>query len=288
MQNDFMSTGFHWFLGVVEDVKDPEQINRVRVRCFGYHTDDKAKVLTEALPWATVMLPTTSAGISGIGTSPHGLINGSWVCGFFRDGSNAQDPIVMGSISSTYMEKPSSTEVGFVDPDGTYPKLQGDEKDLVDVNINARGTNNIVDKVDEVINNPASDYESVYPDNKVTQTTSGHIIEVDDTEGKERLKIYHKSGTFVEMHPNGDVVQNNNNRWQITTGDDKVHITGELTVVCPNTYWKGDIHLDGNINITGTSTADVDHISGLDRNSGTDHTHTDTAGHAAGTTSKPK
>ena len=293
MLNDFMATGFSWFLGVVEDVNDPAQMNRVRVRCFGYHTADKAKVATEDLPWATVMLPTTSAGISGLGSSPHALVNGSWVFGFFRDGTDAQDPIIMGSLSSSYAEKPSDTNVGFVDPTGEYPVTQGTEETFVDVNINARGTNNIVDKIDGVINNPPSAYASVYPNNKVTQTTSGHIIEVDDTEGAERIKVYHKSGTFVEFHPNGDIVQSNENRWQITTGNDKAHVTGNVeihidgtaTVNCPTTNWTGNINLDGNINITGVSTAEGDHVSaGV---SGKGHTHNDTKGLGANTTSKP-
>jgi hypothetical protein len=93
------SGGFCWFVGVVEDVNDPKTLNRVRVRCFGYHTDDTSKVQTSDLPWATVMMPTTSASYKGVGSN-HELMVGSWVIGFFRDGSSAQDPIVMGSIAT--------------------------------------------------------------------------------------------------------------------------------------------------------------------------------------------
>ena len=91
----------NWFTGVVEDVNDPQQMGRVRVRCMGYHSDNKTDIPTEHLPWATCIMPVTSSGVSGIGSSPTGLIAGSWVVGFFRDAKECQDPIIVGSVSSS-------------------------------------------------------------------------------------------------------------------------------------------------------------------------------------------
>lgn len=88
---------FTWFIGSVEDINDTENLNRVKVRCFGYY--DNPEIKTENLPWATVMMPTTSASLKGNGANHH-LEVGSWVVGFFRDGPSAQDPIVMGSIAT--------------------------------------------------------------------------------------------------------------------------------------------------------------------------------------------
>lgn len=45
-----------------------------------------------------------------------------------------------------------------------------------------------------------------YPHNKVYQSPSGHCIEVDDTPGAERIMIFHMSGSYIEMHMDGDVV----------------------------------------------------------------------------------
>ena len=253
--NMFVGGQFAWFTGVVEDINDPEQLGRVKLRCFGYHTDDLGKVATDALPWATVMGPTNSAHISGIGTTTHGLVNGSWVVGFFRDGPSAQDPIVMGTIASTYGEKPA-TDKGFADPSGTYPQLQGEEEVYNDTNLLARGTNTIERELDTVTEEPATAYAAEYPNNKVTQTTSGHIIEVDDTPGAERINVRHRSGTFVEIHPNGDVVQNNGNRFQITTGNDNVHITGVCNLTIDqdcNTTILGN----WNIEVTGDKTETI-------------------------------
>ena len=40
---DFMGKeGFVWWYGVVEDRKDPLYLGRVKVRCMGFHTDDKS------------------------------------------------------------------------------------------------------------------------------------------------------------------------------------------------------------------------------------------------------
>ena len=38
--------GFIWFNGVVEDRNDPQKLGRVRVRCVGIHTQDKAVLPT--------------------------------------------------------------------------------------------------------------------------------------------------------------------------------------------------------------------------------------------------
>ena len=64
--DQFMGGGFTWFTGVVEDRFDPEEMNRVKVRCFGFHTEDTGSISVDDLPWATVMLPTTSSGTSSL------------------------------------------------------------------------------------------------------------------------------------------------------------------------------------------------------------------------------
>lgn len=51
-----------------------------------------------------------------------------------------------------------------------------------------------------------TDYQPVYPYNNIQQTESGHSFELDDTPGRERVRLQHRSGTFTEIHPNGDEV----------------------------------------------------------------------------------
>ena len=110
--------GFVWFYGVVEDRHDPLFLGRVRVRCIGWHTDDKTPgsgIPTDDLPWADVINPITSASMSGIGRSPTGMVPGTHVFGFFRDGNDAQEPVVLGTLGGV-PERLANNSRGFFDP----------------------------------------------------------------------------------------------------------------------------------------------------------------------------
>ena len=119
---DFMGTeGFVWFYGVVENRKDPLFLGRVKVRCIGFHTDDKTLIPTGDLPWADIIQPVTSAAISGIGTTPTGLVEGTHVFGFFRDGREAQEPVVLGT-SGGIPENIANPDRGFNDSRSIYER----------------------------------------------------------------------------------------------------------------------------------------------------------------------
>jgi hypothetical protein len=116
MNENFLGrNGFTWFNGVVEDRNDPLKTGRVKVRVVGVHTADKTVLPTTDLPWALCVLPITASGISGIGQSSTGLVEGSWVFGFFRDGESMQEPVVMGSLPGYTIEL-GNTSKGFYDP----------------------------------------------------------------------------------------------------------------------------------------------------------------------------
>ena len=117
--------GFVWWHGVVEDNADPLFLGRCRVRIFGFHAEDKGELPTGALPWAYPMQPLTSAALSGIGVSPTGLLVGSHVFGFFRDGEEAQEPVMMGSFAGIPMDA-ADANLGFSDPSERYPATLDD------------------------------------------------------------------------------------------------------------------------------------------------------------------
>lgn len=99
MQGFMGKDGFAWFFGVVEDRMDPLEAGRVKVRIFGYHSEDKNLTPTDILPWATTVQPVTSPAVSGKGFSSVGLVEGTWVLGFFADPGSYQIPIIIGAIS---------------------------------------------------------------------------------------------------------------------------------------------------------------------------------------------
>ena len=125
---------FQYFFGVVEDRQDPLKMGRVRVRAFGVHTEDRSKIPTESLPWATPIMPYTSASISGIGESPTGPVEGTWVFGFFVDGKQLQQPMIMGTLAGA---PEAYNDLGFNDPNKVYPKIEIPGES--DVNRLARG-----------------------------------------------------------------------------------------------------------------------------------------------------
>jgi hypothetical protein len=49
-------------------------------------------------------------------------------------------------------------------------------------------------------------YDARYPYNHVYSSESGHIFEIDDTPGAERISKYHRVGTFEEIHEEGSRV----------------------------------------------------------------------------------
>jgi hypothetical protein len=55
---------------------------------------------------------------------------------------------------------------------------------------------------------PESEAKTEYYYNKKTTSESGHEDEIDDTPGKERRRIAHKSGSYIEYSPKGDKVDN--------------------------------------------------------------------------------
>lgn len=245
--NDYLGKmDFVWWHGVVEDNNDPLKLGRCKVRVYGFHTDDKTLIPTASLPWAAVMQPITSAAISGKGTSPTGILPGTWVIGFFRDGPHAQDPIVIGTVAGypfpneqgNYKDK----ELGFYDPSGNYPL--DDYLGEQDTNRLARGENleNTIlkSKADARVKKiptaltgewkePVSEYGAKYPHNHVSETESGHVFEADDTPGKERLHRYHKAGTFEEIGPNGSrVTKIIGDDYEITIGSKSAVIKGDV------------------------------------------------------------
>jgi len=95
MIKSYYGDNLKWWFGVVINTKDdPLETGRAKVRIYGVHG---TTVPDRALPWASVIVPTTEGGVSGIGQNPL-LKPGARVIGFFLDGDEAQNPVIWGSL----------------------------------------------------------------------------------------------------------------------------------------------------------------------------------------------
>jgi hypothetical protein len=123
--------GFVWWQGVVEDRHDPLYLGRCKVRILGWHSDNKNDQPTVSLPWAYPVAPITSASQTGVGSTPLGPVEGTWVLGFYRDGDAGQEPLFFGTLGGI----PELDAKG-VNNDGTVsggqgfldPRIEGGDK----------------------------------------------------------------------------------------------------------------------------------------------------------------
>ena len=251
--------GFVWFFGLVEDVMDPLKVGRVRVRCYNFHATSDIILPTNELPWAHVVLPTTSASYQEKGISPTFMREGTTVFGFFADGMEAQMPVVLGTLPGIPQPNPD-----FVDSTNITQETN-------DVSRLARGVNKLAQAkaqagLDEDVEPPPEfTYGAQYPFNKVFESERGHVIEIDDTPGAERIHIYHNSGHYTEMIPgirtdkvNGDHIEiSMQARYIKVRGDMAIIVDGATTILSDgaiNMESKKQISMSAPlINISGTA-----------------------------------
>ena len=202
-----------WFVGEVVNISgDPEKLGRVRVKVYQEHD-----LLTkpEDLLWSHVMLPTTSESLNGVGLNPC-LAIGSRVIGFYAD-TEGRVPIVVGTMAFNPSKDDGSSEHS--------------------LSFLFRGRNSVTqEKIG--LEEPDSAYAAEYPFNRVLQTKAGHVIEVDDTSGEERIHIRHTAGSYVEINKDGRIT--------IVSQDDSVDITGGDKII----EVKGSVRMtvDGDLN----------------------------------------
>ena len=111
---------FTWWVGEVEEIRDPAELGRIKVRILGWYTGNREgqaylkEVPMEILPWATVLLPCDQPQTKSSGTTTE-LQPGAWVLGFFLDGEEAQLPCVLGAFRG-FQQKKADSKTTIADP----------------------------------------------------------------------------------------------------------------------------------------------------------------------------
>jgi hypothetical protein len=99
IETEYYGDQTRWFVGTVISSSPPPGLEgRVRVRIHGIHDPYTGNVSESDLPWATVVLPLTEGGSSGIGRVPQ-VLPGAFVYGIFMDGKSSQTPLILGSLN---------------------------------------------------------------------------------------------------------------------------------------------------------------------------------------------
>lgn len=264
--------------GIVEDINDPGEQSRVRVRVFGMHPDDLDALPTQHLPWSNVVMPNTSPSISGIGETI-GLLPGSMVLVSYLENDD-QTPIVIGSVPSRSTRKNGG---GFRDPSGIHPKrdrndspLESSFRSTESFSRSSRLSAVVEDvpqavppRVSSVADDDSDEYyerstwslpspdeyiSPKYPYNNVKTTESGHVTEIDDTPGFERRSEFHPSGTFRDWTATGDEVNViRGKRFTIINEGDNVWVKGSCNLTIEGDVRhliRGNYHLEVEGNYT--------------------------------------
>ena len=202
--------GFIWFIGVVEDRNDPSKLGRVKVRCLGFHSEDKNDIPTADLPWAHVMHPVTDPSMQGMGMTPSFLVEGTWVVGFFRDAKEKQQPIIMGTLPG-YPQTVSNTRIGFNDPNGTYPKNPANFKKTESPNntwTNLSGHDLEESDINRLARNDTDQAHAIVKSKDDARTTGVPIANTtDDNTDSTQEEWTEQKSTYAAVYPKNHVYE---------------------------------------------------------------------------------
>jgi len=230
------------YRGIIEDNNSPLKDGRVKVRIFGIHSEDKTLVPTDTLPWAEVLQPLSFGFGTGIGITS--VPRTGTMVFVTLEMDNPNKPIVIGAVSG----QPTESN-----------EYQLPMKDR----LNQYDTNDLA--------NPG------YPNNHVIETLAGHIIEIDDNAGNERIRICHTNGNEILLNNEGISVTSVKNRNETSSGNFTQTVLGTISVNANgaiqfntsgsmNISCSGDANIKANGNINATSAQSINLKSLVDTN----------------------
>ena len=153
--------------------------------------------------------------------------------------------------------KSKTNKSGFISEDESYPRSEYENssstnrasRGIVQYELYSGGGTPEV-RVD--LPNIAS---SRYPDAKIEETSSGHVLEVNDSPGAERILHKHRLGSGIDLRPDGSIIiSSKKHTIRISGADEKVIIDGDCQMSVKGNLdltVSGDMNLSvgGNMNI---------------------------------------
>ena len=110
---------------------------------------------------------------------------------------------------------------------------------------------------------------AIYPNCQTDETPRGHVIEMDDTRGQERILVKHRTGAGIEMRADGSIIiSTTHNQITVVNGDNVVRVSGNAKMI-----YEGNLDVevagDYNVNVKGNMFTNVqgDHITNCDNRS---------------------
>ena len=167
-------------------------------------------------------------------------------------------------------ETQAKSDAAFADPSGQFPRKKNHNQSSINKAARGGGGDQLsvggsVKNIDLEVEPAAS---TQYGMADVRETASGHVVEYNDTPGGERILIKHKTGSGVELRPDGTVlVVSTKNKVEVCHGSNEVIVEGEANLI-----YKGNLNLnvtgdfnvncrDYNVHARGSKTEQVDNNS---------------------------
>ncbi len=218
----------HIYHGVVVNNQDPTRQGRVQVSLKELDGvgDGLSSVTNENLTWAEVMGSTMFGNVGGIGGSSV-LHNGTEVYVVYNQDNTSSTPLVIGTIQGYTQDQSQDTEER-KDPNGEFPYK---------------------DRLGQSSVNPAMTTDNdTYAYTQMIETRSGHQIILGDVTGKEYVKILHKSGSYINFDPEGNIF---------------VNCVKNMTTTVAKNY---TIDVQGNLKVTVQGTTSLDSTGNITEN----------------------
>ena len=138
----------------------------------------------------------------------------------------------------------------FSDPTGQYPRHgyhgeQGVNKSIRGDQVNELDLRNGIPGINTDL---AQRVSTQYPLSSTTESVSGHVIEINDTPGGERIIIRHNTGAGVDIKSDGTVIVNSkSNKVEIVDADSRMVVEGSGNI---SYYGNLNLNVSGDYNVT--------------------------------------